>query len=73
MKKVMDIAQEKNVPCQISMERHIKCGIGLCGHCCIDETGLMICKDGPVFNAEKLIKTEFSRYSRDKSGSKIDL
>ena len=31
----------------ISMERNMKCGIGLCGHC---QAGpLFICKDGPVF------------------------
>ncbi len=32
----------------VSMERNMKCGIGLCGHCQLRET--FICKDGPVFN-----------------------
>jgi NAD(P)H-flavin reductase len=31
----------------ISMERNMKCGIGLCGHCQLGPT--FICKDGPVF------------------------
>jgi NAD(P)H-flavin reductase len=31
----------------ISMERNMKCGIGLCGHCQLGP--LFICKDGPVF------------------------
>ena len=31
----------------ISMERHMKCGIGLCGFCQCGK--LFICKDGPVF------------------------
>jgi NAD(P)H-flavin reductase len=36
---------EKNI--FISMERNMKCGLGLCGHC---QAGpLFICKDGPVF------------------------
>jgi NAD(P)H-flavin reductase len=31
----------------VSMERNMKCGIGLCGHCQIGS--LFVCKDGPVF------------------------
>jgi NAD(P)H-flavin reductase len=31
----------------LSMERNMKCGVGLCGHC---QCGpLFLCKDGPVF------------------------
>ena len=32
----------------VSLERHMKCGIGKCGHCQIGN--LYTCKDGPVFN-----------------------
>jgi NAD(P)H-flavin reductase len=31
----------------VSMERNMKCAIGLCGHCQIG--GLFVCRDGPVF------------------------
>jgi NAD(P)H-flavin reductase len=31
----------------ISMERNIKCGVGLCGHCQFGP--YFVCKDGPVF------------------------
>ena len=31
----------------VSMERNMKCGIGLCGHCQIGST--FVCKDGPVY------------------------
>jgi NAD(P)H-flavin reductase len=31
----------------VSMERNMKCGIGLCGHCQIGN--IFVCKDGPVF------------------------
>ncbi len=31
----------------LSMERNMKCGVGLCGHCQIG--GDFVCKDGPVF------------------------
>jgi len=32
----------------LSMERNMKCGIGLCGHCQLG--GSFVCKDGPVYN-----------------------
>jgi NAD(P)H-flavin reductase len=32
---------------QVSMERHMDCGVGLCGHCQLGPT--LICRDGPVY------------------------
>lgn len=37
-----------------SLERRMKCGIGKCGRCNIGH--LYVCKDGPVFNLEQLLK-----------------
>jgi len=36
----------------ISMERHMECGIGLCGHCQLGPT--LICRDGPVYTHAEL-------------------
>ncbi|MFH1374901.1 MAG: FAD/NAD(P)-binding protein [bacterium] len=36
----------------ISMERNMKCGVGLCGHCQIGST--FVCKDGPVYRLDKV-------------------
>ena len=36
----------------LSMERNMKCGIGLCGHCQYGPT--FICKDGPVFRFDSI-------------------
>jgi NAD(P)H-flavin reductase len=36
----------------VSMERNMKCAIGLCGHCQLGPT--FICRDGPVFTYERL-------------------
>ncbi|MCE8425965.1 MAG: FAD/NAD(P)-binding protein [Candidatus Methanoperedens sp.] len=36
----------------ISLERHMKCGVGMCGHCQIQN--LYCCQDGPVFNYEAI-------------------
>lgn len=37
---------------RLSMERSMKCGIGLCGHCQLRE--LFVCTDGPVFSLEEI-------------------
>jgi sulfhydrogenase subunit gamma (sulfur reductase) len=36
----------------ISLERHMKCGLGKCGHCQINN--LYCCQDGPVFSYDKI-------------------
>ncbi|TFH65282.1 MAG: Ni/Fe hydrogenase subunit gamma [Candidatus Zixiibacteriota bacterium] len=38
----------------VSMERNMKCGIGLCGHCQYGPT--FICKDGPVYTYDRVIE-----------------
>lgn len=46
---------DRNVPERqilISLERHMKCGVGKCGHCQIQN--LYCCQDGPVFNYEAI-------------------
>jgi sulfhydrogenase subunit gamma (sulfur reductase) len=36
----------------LSLERHMKCGVGKCGHCQI--SNLYVCQDGPVFYYEQI-------------------
>lgn len=36
----------------LSMERNMKCGIGLCGHC--QWRSELICRDGPVYSFDKV-------------------
>jgi NAD(P)H-flavin reductase len=36
----------------LSMERHMDCGVGLCGHCQLGPT--LICRDGPVYPYDQL-------------------
>jgi len=73
MSKVMEICLREKIHCQLSLERWMKCGFGLCGSCSLDPSGLLVCKDGPVFTAEQLQGTEFGSYARDSAGSKISL
>jgi dihydroorotate dehydrogenase electron transfer subunit len=53
---------------QFSLHRYMKCGVGLCGSCAIDPTGLRVCREGPVIRGDRLIGSEFGVYSRDASG-----
>ncbi|MBN2251431.1 MAG: dihydroorotate dehydrogenase electron transfer subunit [Candidatus Altiarchaeota archaeon] len=73
MREVMDIALREKIRCQLSLERYMKCGIGVCGSCALDPSGLLVCRDGPVFDATALIDTEFGRYKRDAAGSRMKL
>jgi dihydroorotate dehydrogenase electron transfer subunit len=71
-KKVLDAANNFNVDAEISIERYMKCGVGICGQCCIDPLGIRMCMEGPVVSKEIANKlTEFGKYHRDKSGAKI--
>ncbi|HXW99040.1 MAG TPA: dihydroorotate dehydrogenase electron transfer subunit [Methanomicrobiales archaeon] len=53
---------------QFSLHRYMKCGVGLCGSCVIDPSGLRVCRDGPVFRGDQLAGSEFGKYGRDASG-----
>jgi anaerobic sulfite reductase subunit B len=50
MEFTVEALLERGVPADrihLSMERHMDCGIGLCGHCQLGPT--LICRDGPVY------------------------
>lgn len=54
---VQGLAKELGIKCYISMEHRMLCGLGACLGCTLETTdGLKrCCKDGPVFEAEKVI------------------
>lgn len=57
LKGVVEVAKKYGIPCQVSMEERMACGIGACLGCAIQmKDGSMkhVCKDGPVFNAEEV-------------------
>lgn len=70
MKKVVEITSGKGIRTQVSLERYMKCGIGLCGQCCIDPSGSRVCTEGPVFYPQQLGDVEFGKYARDAAGIK---
>jgi dihydroorotate dehydrogenase electron transfer subunit len=63
---------EMNIDCQLSLERHIKCGAGVCGSCVMDD--MRICRDGPVFTKEQISKMkDFGAFKRDECGRLVTL
>lgn len=72
MKKVVDFAVSSGIPVQASLERYMKCGLGLCDSCSVN--GYQVCKDGPVFGGEILKEMdEFGYFERDETGVKKPL
>jgi len=69
MKNIYDLSVIHSIPIQASLERYMKCGIGICASCCINDK--LVCKDGTVFNENQLSNMlEFGKIYRDKSGRK---
>ncbi|MBT4540994.1 dihydroorotate dehydrogenase electron transfer subunit [Candidatus Woesearchaeota archaeon] len=52
MKKVVELCEKYNVECEVSLERYMGCGFGICGGCSINHK--LVCIDGPVFNSKEL-------------------
>lgn len=73
MLKVFKLAEKYDTPIQASLERIVKCGIGICGSCCISK--YRVCKDGPVFSTKQLREMidEFGKFKRNFTGKKVRL
>ena len=62
LKAVQKLAIEKNIPCQISLEEKMGCGLGVCLGCAVKTAKsssdnpeyLHVCKAGPVFSATEV-------------------
>jgi len=66
---VRDLAEEHLLDYQLSFERYMKCGIGLCGHCAMDGTGIRMCCEGPVLSGDDLAGvTDLGLPHRDATG-----
>ncbi len=77
MKRVAEICAKltpeisRGIKCELSLERFMKCGIGICGSCVMDDAGFCVCKEGPIIEGEKALKlAEFGKYRRDDVGTR---
>jgi len=72
MRKMLDMAAERGIRYEASLERLMKCGIGVCDACAIG--GYRVCKGGPVFPDRILLTIdEFGKRKRDRAGRLIDI
>lgn len=63
------ICRESGIRMFASLERYMKCGIGICGQCVIDDR--ITCIDGPVFDDRELSDMkEFGRIRYNKAGQR---
>ena len=61
LKAIVNTAKVYNVPCEVSLEQRMACGVGACVGCAVNinkggrDFVLRVCKDGPVFKAEEVV------------------
>ncbi|HKJ69926.1 MAG TPA: dihydroorotate dehydrogenase electron transfer subunit [bacterium] len=68
--KVASVCRTHGIPLELSIEREMACGVGLCQGCAIEQLPpqkkyALVCKDGPIFNAEVLAFTDHTGSSND--------
>jgi dihydroorotate dehydrogenase electron transfer subunit len=57
---------------QLSVERYMKCGFGICGQCALDD--LLVCVDGPVLTLDQLEgKRDFGHFHRGPTGRRLEI
>ncbi len=72
MYRVFQICESHGIPCQVSLERYMRCGFGICGACVCGDR--LVCRDGPVFGSDELRSmADFNRTALLKSGKAVDL
>jgi dihydroorotate dehydrogenase electron transfer subunit len=73
MVTMLSLAEQHRLPLQASLERLMRCAMGICGSCVIG--GLRVCMDGPVFTKEQLqsVREEFGRFRLDFDGRRMKI
>jgi dihydroorotate dehydrogenase electron transfer subunit len=72
MKLMVELANKRGIKVQASLERYMKCGIGICDACAFDDR--LVCVDGPIFGGPQLAASrDFGAYRRTKDGRRIEL
>jgi len=66
------LCRKRSIPGQLSLERYMKCGFGICGQCALN--GFLVCQDGPVFDVEQLDGLrDFGQARRSATGRRLPL
>ncbi|HOP49509.1 MAG TPA: dihydroorotate dehydrogenase electron transfer subunit [Ignavibacteriales bacterium] len=69
--KGVQLCEKYNLNYEFSFERYMKCGIGLCGQCVCEPTGLILCVEGPVLKRKDILQIEeFGKFKRIATGER---
>ncbi len=69
--KLKELLDALSISYEFTLERYMKCGIGICGQCVLDGSGARVCVEGPVFDREALQEvTDLGLPHRDASGKR---
>ncbi|MCP4721619.1 MAG: dihydroorotate dehydrogenase electron transfer subunit, partial [Desulfobacteraceae bacterium] len=72
MHKIFALCESFDIPCQVSLERYMRCGFGVCGACVCGNQ--VVCKDGPVFDSKHLrTMDDFNKIALLKSGKPVTM
>jgi dihydroorotate dehydrogenase electron transfer subunit len=60
LKALSELAQQRNICCEMSLEGQMACGFGICQGCAVERTGeaatyALVCKEGPAFLSTEVI------------------
>ena len=70
--KIKELIDPLGIPYEFCLERYMKCGIGICGQCVLDDSGVRVCVEGPVLNQDDLKEvSELGLIHRDASGRRV--
>jgi dihydroorotate dehydrogenase electron transfer subunit len=73
VRQIFELAEQRGIALEASLERLMRCGIGLCGSCVIGK--YRVCRDGPVFNTAQLreVRDELGISKLGFDGNRISL
>ncbi len=56
MRAIAHYSEQINIPCEVSLENMMACGIGACLCCVVESTtgNITVCTEGPVFDSKRL-------------------
>lgn len=73
IRRAYELANLYSIDFQASLERYMRCAIGICGSCIIG--GYRVCRDGPVFDKAKIrkIENQLGIFKYNERGEKIPI
>src|SRR3990170_1126183 len=69
---IVQSAMRRGIEVQASLERYMKCAVGICDACAFDDD--LLCVQGPILEGARLAASrDFGHWRRDRSGVRVPL